>query len=76
MRVEPGDFAEYGVDLKPEAVARLSGPAPVRLGLKSATWSPKRAGKGGDDRELGVAFDTLFLDPAPPAPRQLRDDRR
>jgi hypothetical protein len=54
-------FSEQSLVLPPEAVAALSGTAPVRIGLSSPTVCPKRAGAGSDERELGVGVDRVIV---------------
>ena len=61
IRVAAGDFAEFRLPLAPDAAAALTGHVPVRIGLVSATFSPKRAGAGDDGRELGIAVDRVIL---------------
>jgi hypothetical protein len=61
LRVAPG-FGEVSLPLPPEAVRALSGPEPVRLGIRVPTTVPKDAGKGEDTRALGIGVDRISLE--------------
>lgn len=61
IRFDEEGYAEKRVALTQAAVERLSGTAPVRIGLSSRTISPKSLGKGNDERELGIAVDRIIL---------------
>jgi hypothetical protein len=60
--VPPGEFEERRVDLPEAARAAFRGADPVLLLLESPTWVPRRAGKGDDDRPLGVGLTRISLE--------------
>jgi hypothetical protein len=60
--LSPGEFEERRVDLPEAARAAFRGADPILLTLTSPTWVPRRAGKGDDDRPLGVGLTRLSLE--------------
>ncbi len=60
--VPPGDFDERGLDLPPEVRLAIRGVEPVVITLSSASWVPKSAGMGNDDRPLGVGLTRISLE--------------
>ncbi len=62
IRVQPGDFADYGLDLPEEGRTPFRGEAPVRIVLDSPTWVPRDAGAGDDARALGVGVTRISLE--------------
>ncbi len=60
--VPPGGFEERGVDLPEIVRAHFRGADPVVITLSSPTWNPKSAGKGDDDRPLGVGLTRISLE--------------
>lgn len=60
--VSPGGFEERRVILPDAARAAFRGADPILLTLTSPTWVPRLAGKGDDDRPLGVGLTRLTLE--------------
>jgi hypothetical protein len=60
--VSPGDFAARRLDLTPLAMAALRGHEPLRIELSMPAVSPKQAGKGDDQRPLGIGIDWISLE--------------
>ena len=61
LRVAPG-LGEVSLVLPPEAVRVLSGPEPVRLGIRVPTTVPKDSGASQDARALGIGIDRISLE--------------
>ncbi|MGE5344973.1 MAG: hypothetical protein ACM3JH_03370 [Acidithiobacillales bacterium] len=60
--VQPGDFADYGLDLPEKGKTPFLGEAAVRIGLESPTWVPRDAGQGEDTRALGIGVTRISLE--------------
>ncbi len=60
--VPPGEFEERRLDLPEAARSAFRGADPILLSLASPTWVPRLAGKGDDDRPLGVGLTRISLE--------------
>jgi len=60
--VPPGEIAEAGLELPPDAREAMAGASAVRIELRCPATSLAKTGRGTDVRELGVAVDRVLVE--------------
>ena len=62
VRVTSGGFQEYDIPIPMDVAAAAAATGePVRIALRTPTWSPRRILGTLDDRELGVMVDRVAV---------------